>query len=320
MKSRIQVSFKTAWVCALTVEHSKVGSARDKRFLMQLVAVLALSPAVWAQQNPAGEDQTAELQKATQNPVANLILVPLQNNTNFGIGPLDRTQNVLNIQPVIPVQVSEKWKLITRTIVPLIYQPDVTQRNLGVTGLGDANPTFFLSPAKPGKLIWGIGPAFILPTATNNVLGQGKWSAGPSVVALVQPEHWTFGALVNNVWNFAGESDKPAVNQMLLQYFINYNLQKGWYISLSPIITANWKASRGNVWTVPVGGGIGRIMKFGAQPVNLTVQFYGNATHPAGTSPWSMRIQLAFLFPKLSKEQEKKMLEQKLKQLEQQPH
>src|SRR5260370_1030002 len=137
MKSRIQVSFKTAWVCALTVEHSKVGSARDKRFLMQLVAVLALSPAVWAQQNPAGEDQTAELQKATQNPVANLILVPLQNNTNFGVGPLDRTQNVLNIQPVIPVQVSEKWKLITRTIAPLIYQPDVTQPNLAVTGPAD---------------------------------------------------------------------------------------------------------------------------------------------------------------------------------------
>ena len=303
MKGRIQVSLKTAWTSAL----------------MQLVAVLALSPAVWAQQKLAGEDQTGALQKATQNPVSNLILVPLQNNSNFDIGPLDRTQNVLNIQPVIPVQVSEKWNLITRVIVPLIYQPHVTQPNLGVMGLGDANPTFFLSPAKPGKLIWGMGPAFILPTATNRVLGQGKWSGGPSVVALTQPGHWTFGALVNNVWNFAGESDKPAVNQMLLQYFVNYNLQKGWYISLAPIITANWKASPGNVWTVPVGGGIGRIMKFGPQLVNLTAQFYGNATHPAGTSPWSMRMQLAFLFPKLSQEQKKKMLEKELNQLEQQP-
>jgi len=289
------------------------------RFLMQLVAVLALAPAVWAQQKPAVEVQAGDLQKATQNPISSLISVPLQNNTNFGVGPLDRTQNVLNIQPVIPVQVSEKWNLITRTIVPLIYQPDVTQRNLGVMGLGDINPTFFLSPAKPGKLIWGIGPSFILPTATNRVLGQGKWSAGPSVVALVQPGHWTIGALVNNVWNFAGRSDKPAVNQMLLQYFINYNLKKGWFTVLAPIITANWKASRSNVWTVPFGGGIGRIMKFGTQPVNLSVQFYGNATHPAGTSPWSMRMQLAFLFPKLSKEQKKKMLEKKLKQLEQEP-
>ncbi len=290
------------------------------RFLMQLVAVLALSPAVWAQEKPAVEVQAGDLQKATQNPISSLISVPLQNNANFGVGPLDRTQNVLNIQPVIPVRVSEKWNLITRTIVPLIYQPDVTQRNLGVMGLGDINPTFFLSPAKPGKLIWGIGPSFILPTATNRVLGQGKWSAGPSVVALVQPGHWTIGALVNNVWNFAGRSDKPAVNQMLLQYFINYNLKKGWFTVLAPIITANWKASRSNVWTVPFGGGIGRIMKFGTQPVNLSVQFYGNATHPAGTSPWSMRMQLAFLFPKLSKEQKKKMLEKKLKQLEQEPH
>ncbi len=290
------------------------------RFLMQLVAVLALSPAVWAQEKPAVEVQAGDLQKATQNPISSLISVPLQNNTNFGVGPLDRTQNVLNIQPVIPFRVSEKWNLITRTIVPLIYQPDVTQRNLGVMGLGDINPTFFLSPAKPGKLIWGIGPSFILPTATNRVLGQGKWSAGPSVVALVQPGHWTIGALVNNVWNFAGRSDKPAVNQMLLQYFINYNLKKGWFTVLAPIITANWKASRSNVWTVPFGGGIGRIMKFGTQPVNLSVQFYGNATHPAGTSPWSMRMQLAFLFPKLSKEQKKKMLEKKLKQLEQEPH
>jgi hypothetical protein len=161
--------------------------------------------------------------------VASLISFPLQNNTNFDIGPLDRTENVLNIQPVIPIQVSEKWNLITRIIVPLVFEPDVTERNLGVMGLGDTNPTFFLSPAKPGKLIWGIGPAFLIPTATNNVLGQGKWSGGPSVVLLVQPEHWTIGALISNVWNFAGESDKPAVNQMLLQYFINYNLQKGWY-------------------------------------------------------------------------------------------
>jgi hypothetical protein len=137
------------------------------------------------------------------------------------------------------------------------------------------------------------------------------------VVALLQPGHWTIGALVNNVWNFAGQADRLAVNQMLLQYFINYNLQKGWYISLSPIITANWKAASGNVWTVPVGGGIGRIMKIGAQPVNLSATFYGNAVYPAGTSPWSMRLQIAFLFPKLSKQQQKMMLEKKLKELDQ---
>ncbi|HEY6270939.1 MAG TPA: hypothetical protein VIX19_02975 [Terriglobales bacterium] len=172
------------------------------------LAVLLFCNAARAQQKPDATDDTGDLQKAVQNPVASLISFPLQNNTNFDIGPLDRTQNVLNIQPVIPIQVSENWNLITRIIVPLVFQPDVTEPNLGVMGLGDTNPTFFLSPAKPGKWIWGIGPAFLIPTATNNVLGQGKWSGGPSVVVLVQPQHWTIGALVSNVWNFAGESDQ----------------------------------------------------------------------------------------------------------------
>ena len=291
-------------------------SAGHKLFWMVLTAALLFSNTGAAQQKPE-EDQASDLQKATQNPVASLISVPLQNNTNFDIGPLDRTQNVLNIQPVIPTRVSENWNLITRVIMPLVFQPDVTQLNVGTLGLGDINPTFFLSPAKPGKLIWGMGPAFVLPTATNAVLGQGKWSGGPSVVALVQPGHWTVGVLVSNVWSFAGESDKPAVNQMLLQYFLNYNLKRGWFITIQPIITANWKASSGNVWTVPFGGGIGRIMKVGAQPISLSLQFYGNTAYPTGTSPWGMRAQIAFLFPKLSKEKEKELLEKKLKELDQ---
>jgi hypothetical protein len=122
--------------------------------------------------------------------------------------------------------------------------------------------------------------------------------------------------LINNAWSVAGSGSRPNVNPMLLQYFINYNLKKGWYLSMQPIVTANWKASNNNVWTVPVGGGVGRIMKFGFQPVNLTAQFYGNALNPMKFSPWSMRLQLAFLFPKLSKAEEKMMLEKKLKQLE----
>jgi len=257
------------------------------------------------------------LQKATQNPVANLISVPLQNNTNFGYGPYNRTQDVLNIQPVIPVKLSEKWMLISRIIQPIVWQPYPNQNTGGEYGLGDMNPTFFLSPAKPGKVIWGAGPAFVIPTATNDILGQGKFSLGPSFVALWQPEHWTIGALVNNVWSVAGSGSRPPVNQMLLQYFINYNMKKGWYLTMSPILTANWRASSGDVWTVPFGGGVGRIMKLGFQPVNISATFYGNAVYPTGTSPWSMRLQIAFLFPKFSKEQEKMMLEMKLKQLEQ---
>ena len=271
-----------------------------------------------AQDEEKPTDTTEALQKATQNPVASLISVPIQNNSNFGIGPYDRTQDVLNIQPVIPMHLTKDWMLISRIIQPIVWQPYPTQTTGGEYGLGDMNPTFFLSPAKPGKLIWGVGPAFVVPTATNNILGQGKFSMGPSVVALVQPGPWTIGALVNNVWSVAGSGGRPDVNQMLLQYFVNYNLKKGWYVTVSPILTANWNASSGNVWTVPFGGGVGRIMKLGYQPVNITAQFYGNAVYPSGTSPWGMRLQIAFLFPKLTEKQKMMMMEQKLKEMQQQ--
>jgi hypothetical protein len=250
------------------------------------------------------------LAKATQNPVASLISVPIQNNSNFGVGPYNRTQDVLNIQPVIPSRISENWMLISRIIQPIVWQPDATQNTGGQYGIGDMNPTFFLSPAKPTKIIWGAGPAMVFPTATSTVLGQGKLSFGPSVVALVQPGHWTLGFLVNNVWSVAGSSHRPSVNQMTLQYFITYNLKKGWNINSGPIVTANWHNQAGGEsadgddtppggrWTVPFGGGVGRVTRLGFQPVNISANFYGNAIHPPGASSWGMRLQIALLFPK----------------------
>ncbi len=257
------------------------------------------------------------LQKAVQNPVASLISFPFQNNTGFNIGAYDRTQDVLNIQPVIPVNISKNWMVITRLIQPVIWQPYAGQNAGGEYGLGDLTPSFYLSPRNAGKLIWGAGPVFTIPTATNNILGQGKLSMGPAVVLLTQPGHWTLGALINNQWSVAGSGSRPAVNQMVLQWFIARQLKKGWYVSTSPIVTADWRASSGNVWTVPFGGGFGRVMKVGFQPINWQVQFFGNAVHPAGASPWGMRVQIQLLFPKLTKEQTKLMMEEKLKQLEQ---
>jgi hypothetical protein len=286
---------------------------------------------VATQDTPAAAANSEELRKQSQNPVASLISVPIQENFNFNNQPGGRTQNVLNIQPVIPLSVSKNWNLIVRWITPIVYQPIPVQppapavQTTGVYGLGDMNPTFFLVPKK-SKIIWGIGPTFVLPTATNTTfLGQGKLSMGPSVVALVQPGPWTVGVLANNVWSVAGHANfntdgtvnKPPVNQFLLQWFVNYNMKKGWYLTTSPIITANWRANDGNVWTVPFGGGVGRIMKLGFQPVNITAQFYGNALHPAGVSPWGMRLQFVLLFPKLTRDQQKVLLEKKLKQMEQ---
>jgi hypothetical protein len=253
---------------------------------------------------PATGDE--ELRKAAQNPIASLISVPIQPTWNFGIGPTDRIQNITLIQPVIPVSVSEDWNLIIRWITPIVYQPlPVAQvygppvQTTGVSGMGDMNPSFFLSPKK-SKIIWGVGPTFVLPTATNTTyLGQGKLSMGPTLVALVQPPHFTIGFLANNYWSVVGhsDSDKPAVNQFLLQWFINYNMKKGWYLITAPIVTAYWRATPGNVWTTPLGGGVGRIMRLGLQPVNLYAQVYGNAVHPAGVSPWAVKLQIAFLFP-----------------------
>ena len=277
-------------------------------------------------ETPAAASNAEELRKQSQNPIANLISVPVQENWNFGIGPAERTQNVLNIQPVIPFSISKDWNLITRWITPVIFQPlpvfvppGPPEQQTGVYGLGDVNPSFILSPKK-GKVIWGVGTTVVFPTATNTTyLGQGKLSVGPTAVMLLQPPHFTIGALVNNYWSVAGHSnlDKPAVNQFLLQWFVNYNMKKGWYLKTAPINTANWRASSGNVWTVPFGGGVGRIMKLGFQPVNLSAEVYGNAKYPTGTSPWTLRLGFTLLFPKLSKQQEKMLLEQKLKQMEQ---
>jgi hypothetical protein len=263
------------------------------------VATQPMPEADSGQKPAAGAENADSLRKAAQNPVASLISVPLQENWNFGIQPGGRIQNVLNIQPVIPISAGQNWNLIIRWITPVIYQPVGTQT--GFSGLGDMQPAFFLSPKK-GKLIWGVGPQLLLPTATKTgILGQGKFGLGPTAVVLIQPGKWTLGALLNNVWSVAGHPNLPDVNQFLLQYFINYNLQKGWYLTLQPILTANWKATNGGRWVVPFGGGIGRIMKLGPQPVNVGLQLYGNAVHPPGGSPWSLRVQIAFLYPKMPK-------------------
>ena len=231
-------------------------------------------------QNADSQTGGGDLTKAVQNPVASLISVPIQNFTDFNIGPFARDRNtVLQFQPVIPARISENWNLISRVIVRVLYQPDISQKHLGTFGLGDTNP-FFFSPTKAGKLIWGVGPTFLLPTATDDVLGTGKFCIGPTVVALTQPGHWTIGALVNNLFSVAGPSDRSDVNSMTLQYFVNYNLKQGYFLTSQPIISANWNASSGTSWLVPFGGGIARIFKLGPQPVNASVQAYYNAKRP----------------------------------------
>ena len=268
-----------------------------KRFLSLAALVVASVACAWAQTSD-DEGSSEALAKATQNPVASLISVPFQNNTNFAAGPYGRVQNVLNVQPVIPTQLSENWNLITRIIIPVIYQPMIATPSLGTNGFGDVNPTFFFSPAKVGKLIWGFGPTFSLRTETNSALGNGKWGAGPSLVALVQPKEWTIGALANNIWSFTGDANRPTVKAFLLQYFVNYNFKRGWYVTSSPILTASWSAPDGNQWVVPFGGGFGRIFRLGKQPVNGSLTAYYSSVRPDFYPAWSVRFQIALLYPK----------------------
>ncbi len=256
-----------------------------------LCTILALNQNVSA-------DQEEDLAKQAQNPIADLISLPFQNDINFNLGPHNRTQNILNIQPVIPFNLSEKWNLITRTIAPLIYQPDVTRSSGGEFGLGDINTTLFLSPAKESTVTWGLGPIISFPTATDKSLGTDKWSAGPSLVLLTTPGPWVLGFLTSNIWSFAGDSDRADVNQFLLQYFINYNFQGGWYLSSTPINTANWEADDGNRWTIPIGGGPGKVFRVGKLPVNFRTQVYYNVEKPDLGPEWTLRLQLQFLFPK----------------------
>jgi hypothetical protein len=262
------------------------------------------------------EPSAEELAKKTQNPVADLISVPLQSNFNFGAGfHHNKMTYVLNVQPVIPISISEDWNLITRTIMPIINQPSLfptfggSVHSTTGTGLGDINPTVFLSPAKPGELIWGVGPTMTLPTATDRDLGSGKWSMGPAAVALTMQGHWVLGALVNNQWSVGGWGDK-AVNAMVFQWFVNYNLPDGWYLTTSPIVTADWKADKaGDVWTAPLGGGFGKLFRLGQilpleghpiakLPINTQLAAYGNVAKPEFGPAWQLRFQIQFLFPK----------------------
>jgi hypothetical protein len=254
-----------------------------------------------ASQASTSAESDEALLKASQNPVADLISVPIQNNINFGIAPYGRVQNVISLQPVIPLNLSDNWMLITRIIQPIVWQPYPDQKTGGVFGLGDMNPTFFLAPKHPGALIWGLGPAVVIPTATSQILGQGKLDLGPSAVVLAQPGPWTVGALVSNVWSVAGSGGRPPVNRMALQYFVVYNLPHDWYLNSGPTITADRRASAGNVWTVPFGMGVGKLVNIGKAPVDFSGTFYGNATTPAGMPPWSMSLQVTLLFPKGSK-------------------
>jgi hypothetical protein len=263
---------------------------------LRLYRPLTLAP---AEAPPSGggeeEDQQAELAKKLQNPVADLISVPIQNNFDFGIGPADAMEYKANIQPVIPVSISENWNLIVRTILPVIHAESPVDGGDSHSGLGDTTQSFFLSPKKPvGGWILGAGPVMYYPTATDSALGGGKWGAGPTIVALRQEHGFTYGILANQIWSYAGWGDEN-ISATFLQPFVTYTTKKYTTFGVNTESTYDWDHSQ---WTVPLNFFVQQLLKIGSQPIAFQVGYRYYAERPAGGPDWGLRFAVTFLFPK----------------------
>jgi len=244
-----------------------------------------------------------DLRAAAQNPISSLISLPFKFSFDYGADNGDGT--VLNVQPVYPVTKGD-WNYVNRLILPVasvdgaISTPE--NPNPGgagsASGLGDTNYSLYISPVKVDKVIWGVGPSLMMPTASDDQLGSGKWSAGVTAVALTPVKWGSVGILGRQLWSFAGDDNRSDVNQTLIEPFINYNMADGWFLLTDLIITANWEAPSNQTWTVPIGGGVGRIYKIGDQAVNNRLEFYYNFERPNSAPDWTMNFTFQFLFPK----------------------
>lgn len=260
--------------------------------LSVLMGVCAISQG-WAQQAPAKGGDAQALADKLANPVAAMISVPFQNNLNYGIGPYNGSKYTINIQPVIPIKLSDKLNLITRTILPVVDQRDITGENTHQFGLSDATITGFFAPASKG-IIWGIGPAFLVPTATNKLLGTEKFGVGPSALVLHQGKGLTLGFLANQIWSVAGNEDRADFNQLFFQPFLNHSFKSGASLGANLEITQNWE---GKTTMVSFNPSVGAITKLGTQPVQFALMPLIPLIGPSEIKPdWGLRAVLTFIF------------------------
>ncbi len=267
-----------------------------KSEVLHIAFLLLFIPlAVRSQDKPAAD--AAELAKKLSNPVASLISVPFQNNTDVGIGENNGSKNTLNFQPVIPIKLNPKLNLITRIVLPIVSQHDIVGEGTRQRGLSDAIVSGFISPAvAKNGLIWGAGPAFLVPTATDDFLGTKKFGVGPTGLILKQAHGWTYGALANQIWSVAGDDQRAEVNQMFLQPFLVYNWKSGAGIGFNAEITENWENSSTNAFINPTVSGV---TKMGTQIVSLAVGPRIHVAAPDGNkADFGVRAVLILVFPK----------------------
>jgi len=270
-----------------------------------VLSILIAALSAWAQSaeakgvGSAPSGGGAELAQELSNPLADLMTIPIQMNYDRGIGPSDDGWKLqTNIQPVIPFQLNEDLNLISRTIVPVIYQDDIFPGAGSQFGLGDINLSLFLSPSNPTSdgLIWGIGPVLLFPTATDSLLGAKQWGAGPAAVALTVRGPWTVGMLANHIWSYAGDSDRQDISSTFLQPFAAYTWPSAWTASVQSESTYNWKTDN---WSVPVNVSVSKLIKLGMLPVSLQAGVgYWVESPETGPEGFRFRLQATFVLPK----------------------
>ena len=271
----------------------------DGRRLALATAFLLLLPVSGRAQQPSTPaPQTEELAKQLSNPIASLVSVPFQFNWEQNVGPSEATRFVLNLQPVMPFSMNQDWNLIVRLIAPLVSQPALIDGGLTASGISDITTSFFISPAKSG-IIWGAGPVVVLPSTSEPTLGTGKWSAGPTIVALKQTGPWTVGALWNQVWSFSGDSGRSDVNQMFLQPFLAYQATRTITLTIQSEMTANWEAEDDDdTWTVPINFLASKLSSFGPFPASYQIGFGAFPAHPNVGPSWKIRGAIVLLLPR----------------------
>jgi hypothetical protein len=260
-----------------------------------------LAPLTAAAQEPpkpaAAEQDATELAKKLNNPISDLVSVPFQFNWAQPVGPGEGTRLILNVQPVMPFSLTKDVNLVARVIMPIIGQPPLFEGGTAASGLGDVFASFFFQPAHPKRVIWGVGPAIVLPSTSDPALGAGKWSLGPTIVVVKQTGPWTVGVLWNQVWSFAGSKTRADVSQMLLQPFVTYTSSNHLIFAVNTESTANWKAAT-DKWTVPVNFMVSRISSFGPFPASYQVGVGPYLVSPEGGPDWQLRAALTLLLPR----------------------